>query len=173
MLYDRGGSFDGSDPALPHFSHGRTASTLSKSSGLRNEVKLSDGDDDAAYTDQHPANASRDHLMQDNPTFSSGPTASGSPVKGYPSSPYGRPASAYSGGNGSGGHQYTNSRSNLAPQDSSPAYVHARNVSKLSEYTSPAAGGGTVPGGSHAYTYSNPIVRYEDVTDEFYNAYTR
>jgi hypothetical protein len=117
MLWDQQrNSQDGMDPAAPpQFSHGRSFSTVSKSSALRNEVKLPGATD---YADDDDAgNTSRDAFM-DQSLYA--------PSAGQ--SPYDRPNSTYSTNTA----QFANSRSNLAPENTSPAYVHSRNQSNLS-----------------------------------------
>ena len=148
-MYDRS-SVDGDATAPPLLAHGRTFSNQSRSSALRNEVKVTDEDGN------EDPNASME-AFHDTPLHNS-------PIKGggYPNS-YARPASGYSTSGQS--HQYANSRSNLAPENSSPAYMnqHSRNISKMSDYA--AAGQGQQ---QQAYPQES---RYQDGEEDFTGYY--
>lgn len=95
-------SADGDPNATPTFTHGRTFSTASRGSGLRNEVKFADEDD--------PNDNSKDAFM-DAPLY-----AHGSPTKGAQPQVY--------------SHNHTGSRSNLAPVNSNPAYQQGENANQ-------------------------------------------
>jgi len=189
MVWDRQASLDGnSDPtaAPPGFAaHGRSFSSVSKSSNLRNEVKVAGDHDedeelvgDTSYSSQisPPLSGKRggDGYVD------AGLYASGSPTKqhGYQNSMN----STYSA------HQHANSRSNLAPENTSPAYRgdHQRNRSNLSmnpanhscqqqqqQQQQPQQ---TYNGHYQQQQYAQPArdSRYEDAgEDEFTSYYTR
>lgn len=100
MMWENGRiSSDGDPNAPPMFTHGRTYSNVSRSSGLRNEVKFSDGPDGIDEND-----TSKEAFM-DAPLY-----AHGSPTKIASQQPQ-----IYS-------HHHNASRSNLAPTNSNPAY---------------------------------------------------
>lgn len=111
------------DPPLPPSAHGRTFSTVSKSSGLRNEMKIAneDEDDGAADMSMQSATGERSALNGKHQHYRQASDAEKSfssitDAAGYQSTPlYSSPVKA------AYGHGYTNSRSNLAPVDSAPA----------------------------------------------------
>lgn len=105
MMFENGRISGEGDPnAPPTITHGRTYSTASRGSGLRNEVKFAD----EAEGQDHPNDTSRDAFM-DAPLY-----AHGSRNKA------GQPQ-VYS-------HNHSGSRSNLAPVNSNPAYQQAENT---------------------------------------------
>jgi hypothetical protein len=112
MLWENGRLSSDGEPLPPAgLGHGRN---MSRSSALRNEVKGDDDDQEEQKGDSSNGNISAGEGYLDAPLYTS-------PTKG--TQPYG--VNAYA-------HNYTNSRSNLAPVDSNPAYMHSRNGSNLS-----------------------------------------
>lgn len=143
MMYDRT-SVDGDSSSPPQLVHGRTFSNVSRSSALRNEVKMAgqDGMDDPSASTE---------AFHDSPLYAS-------PIKGggYPNNAA-RPASGYS--NSAQSAQYANSRSNLAPEDSSPAYMNQH-----SGYQSHTPTQGLRQNQNPAYSADN---RYRDGEEDF------
>ena len=142
-MYDRT-SVDGDSSSPPQLVHGRTFSNVSRSSALRNEVKMAgqDGMDDPSASTE---------AFHDSPLYAS-------PIKGggYPNNAA-RPASGYS--NSAQSAQYANSRSNLAPEDSSPAYMNQH-----SGYQSHTPTQGLRQNQNPAYSADN---RYRDGEEDF------
>lgn len=199
MVWDQRSSLDGNgDPvgaAPPGFAaHGRSFSSVSKSSNLRNEVKLAGENDeedeeltgDTSYTTvvspprsgtvpRHGVSHSAATNANNKSSSSDGYLDTGlyaSPTKhSYQSSVQ----SNFSG-------QYANSRSNLAPENTSPAYQteHQRNRSNLSnsvpaEYNSQYSPQyhGHSPYNQQQQPYASRDSRYDDAgEDEFTSYYT-
>lgn len=134
-------------PGLQGGAHGRSFSAVSRSSALRNEFKPDgEGDADRSYTAH--GDESLGHIQPDG--YLDAPLYSSPTKHSNASTSTDRyPASHYSA-------SHAHSRSNLAPLDSNPAYMHSRDGSAL--------------GGQQQYG------RYEhnnDTTDDFAGYYTR
>ena len=126
MMWENGRiSSDGDPNAPPTMTHGRTFSNVSRSSGLRNEVKFVDSN----ALEDDPNDTSKEAFM-DAPLY-----AHGSPTKGSNQQQQQQQAQVYS-------HHHNSSRSNLAPVNSNPAYQQnnqqrSRNDPQYSRYDAP------------------------------------
>lgn len=160
MMWENGRlSQDGNPTVPPGFGgngHGRTYSSVSRGSGLRNEVKFADDNLNENDLSEDLNDTSKEAFI-DAPLYVTGDNSSPTKSSGAPYS-----------------HGYSGSRSNLAPVNSNPAYqqstptsaqTHGRNRSDMQygqyeRYDHPTAGGGGHgAGGRETEHYSDYYAR--------------